>query len=276
MSEPRTIEELLHEAKTRAQVAESMVFTLATEAACYLMAKTDDNEIALRAAINDGKTLLKTDARPVLLARVEAAEKKQHELASKLDAEQMTTQRFVDHTIYYRNLAIKLGAKPSQMEDKYDRSLCERGPAALDERAYKTSPSFSEEVAEHEEYWGAMEQAQSERDAALASASEAQKRLATVEAHAEQVARVYEQQQASIATMCQEERTLAASEARAKAVEECAAPVEKILAAHDADSPRCREMGACECFGYGTLERIIAALRALAPAAQERGKKEGQ
>ena len=30
-------------------------------------------------------------------------------------------------------------------------------------------------------------------------------------------------------------------------------------------------MGACECFGYGTLERIIAAFRgALAPAAQDR------
>ena len=53
------------------------------------------------------------------------------------------------------------------------------------------------------------------------------------------------------------------------AVEECAALVEQILDAHDADSPRCREMGACECFGYGTLERIIAAFRgALAPAAQ--------
>ncbi len=37
------------------------------------------------------------------------------------------TQRFVDHVCHYRNLAIKLGAKPENMLGKYDRDLAAQG-----------------------------------------------------------------------------------------------------------------------------------------------------
>jgi len=44
-------------------------------------------------------------------------------LESRLDLDQMR----VDAVCYYRNLAIILGAKPEQMRNSWDRSLCERG-----------------------------------------------------------------------------------------------------------------------------------------------------
>lgn len=49
------------------------------------------------------------------------------ELEEKLDTLEDKDQTVLDHAVAYRNLAIFLGAKPDQMLDAYDKSLCEGG-----------------------------------------------------------------------------------------------------------------------------------------------------
>jgi hypothetical protein len=55
------------------------------------------------------------------------------------------TQQLVDDCVYYRNLAITLGAKPEQMTDEYDRKLCATG--LVDKR------EFAEVIQEKERFW---------------------------------------------------------------------------------------------------------------------------
>ncbi len=64
----------------------------------------------------------------------------------KLRLEFLTkTQQLVDDCVYYRNLAITLGAKPEMMADEYDRKLCEAG--LIDKQ------EFSEVIQEKERFW---------------------------------------------------------------------------------------------------------------------------
>ncbi len=64
------------------------------------------------------------------------------------------SQRWVDETCHYRNLAIALGAKPEDMWGKYDRDLCERGVEGW-EQDYTTEN-------EARECWQDLEAAESE------------------------------------------------------------------------------------------------------------------
>jgi hypothetical protein len=56
------------------------------------------------------------------------------------------TQKWVDGTCHYRNLAIKLGAKPENMLSKYDRDLAARGFDASDGGWDDDTPELWEEL----------------------------------------------------------------------------------------------------------------------------------
>lgn len=60
-------------------------------------------------------------------------------------------QRGTDHVVHYRNLAIKLGAKPDDMLDAWDRKLCEEG---ID----------TDLIDDNGELWRDLEKAEKERD----------------------------------------------------------------------------------------------------------------
>lgn len=47
-------------------------------------------------------------------------------LLEEWERQEDTIQSYVDKTVYYRNLAINLGAKPEDMQGKFDRELCEK------------------------------------------------------------------------------------------------------------------------------------------------------
>lgn len=56
-----------------------------------------------------------------------AYRKQRDELRGAVDAAQDIAQSMVDDNCYYRNLAIRLGAKPDEMTNDYDRKLCRKG-----------------------------------------------------------------------------------------------------------------------------------------------------
>jgi hypothetical protein len=71
--------------------------------------------------------------------------------ARKAEALENEEQRWIDLTCYYRNLAIRLGAKPTEMQSKFDRQLCEKG---LNEEAIE---EVDRSRTDNEDIWADLE-----------------------------------------------------------------------------------------------------------------------
>jgi hypothetical protein len=84
-----------------------------------------------------------------------------------IDQHKDITQKHVDHCIYYRNLAIVLGAKPNQMLTDYDKELCEKG-IDPDDNSGGYHWSVRDSLNEAEDLWEKNERLEHERDEARA------------------------------------------------------------------------------------------------------------
>ena len=62
-------------------------------------------------------------------------------------------QTLVDRACYYRNLSIRLGARPEQMRNDYDRALALNPEFVKDESFSPDQVTVSDEIREVEEYW---------------------------------------------------------------------------------------------------------------------------
>jgi hypothetical protein len=76
--------------------------------------------------------------------QIEILQNKIDELGDLYDKERDASQKFVDLSCYYRNLAIKLGAKPDDMLNRYDRMLVEK--RLLDNEEIGNAPELWEEI----------------------------------------------------------------------------------------------------------------------------------
>lgn len=85
-----------------------------------------------------------------LLDALDAAEEERDKFAKDSDL----ASRLVDGYCDYRNLAIRLGAKPEQMRDRHDRELCERGIG--DEWSGPEGPEVWDELEAAEERLAAV------------------------------------------------------------------------------------------------------------------------
>jgi hypothetical protein len=102
-----------------------------------------------------------------LKQRIEAALAEPVVETLTIDQHKEITQKRVDHTIHYRNLAIVLGAKPNQMLTDYDKELCEKG-IDPDDNSGGYHWSVRDCVEEVEDLWEKNERLERERDEARA------------------------------------------------------------------------------------------------------------
>lgn len=84
-----------------------------------------------------------------------------------IDQHKDITQKHVDHCIYYRNLAIVLGAKPNQTLTDYDKELCKKG-IDPDDNGGGYHWSVRDSLNEAEDLWEKNERLERERDEARA------------------------------------------------------------------------------------------------------------
>lgn len=63
-------------------------------------------------------------------------------------------QPLVDDAVYYRNLAIMLGAKPEQMTNAYDRDLCAKG---IDDKPDGYSVTMADQQESYREAWAEVD-----------------------------------------------------------------------------------------------------------------------
>ena len=68
---------------------------------------------------------------------------------------------YVDEVIYYRNLAITLGAKPEQMLNEYDKALCSKGIDPNDNSGGYCW-SVSESIDEIKDLWSKVDELEQE------------------------------------------------------------------------------------------------------------------
>lgn len=107
------------------------------------------------------------NAAPAMIQELKALRAEVEGLKEKLKDD----QERVDAVVYYRNLAIVLGAKPNQMRGESDSKLCEMGiDPDDDEGGY--SVSMNDVIHENEKLWDAAGEAHELR-AQLATAREA-------------------------------------------------------------------------------------------------------
>lgn len=89
-------------------------------------------------------------------------------LTAERDAIAERDQRWVEEVCHYRNLAISLGAKPSDMLHEHDRALCERG---VDAGLAPGDWSVADSRAETAELWEQVESLERALGAAEAEAA---------------------------------------------------------------------------------------------------------
>ncbi len=75
--------------------------------------------------------------------------------ARKAEAEVARLGRLVDDAVYYRNLAIMLGAKPEQMTNVYDRELCVKG---IDTTPNDYADTMADQVQAYRAAWDAVDE----------------------------------------------------------------------------------------------------------------------
>jgi hypothetical protein len=97
-----------------------------------------------------------------------------------IDQHKEVTQKRVDHTIHYRNLAIVLGAKPNQMLTDYDKELCEKG-IDPDDNSGGYHWSVRDSLDEAEDLWEKNERLERERDETQAEVERLQDERARIE-----------------------------------------------------------------------------------------------